>query len=137
MSDVMSREQRLACMRRIQARHTGPEQRVEALLKRWGFAYETQAAHLPGRPDFIFPERALALFVHGCFWHRHSCAEGQPWPQQNADFWRRKLSGNKARDARLQDKLRLLGWRVAVIWECETKQPAELERRLLRLLLHG
>lgn len=137
MSDVMTREQRVACMRRIQARHTGPEQKVEALLERWGFPYQTHVPHLPGRPDIVFPERSLILFVHGCFWHRHSCHEGQPWPKQNEGFWRRKLSGNQARDLRLQSKLRLLGWKVGVIWECQTKKPELLEPRLLSLLLHS
>lgn len=132
----MTREQRVACMRRIQARHTVPELRVEALLQRWGFVYQTQAAGLPGRPDFLFPERSLALFVHGCFWHRHGCPEGQPWPKQNQDFWRKKLSGNKARDLRLQQALRQQGWHVGVIWECETAQAEVLEQKLLNLILH-
>jgi DNA mismatch endonuclease, patch repair protein len=136
-SDVMTPEQRLACMRRIQGQDTVPELRVEALLQRWGFAYEAQVRGLPGRPDFLLPERGLALLVHGCFWHRHHCPEGQPWPKRNGEFWRLKLLGNQERDRRNVASLRAQGWQVDVIWECETIDPQGLEAKLLALILQS
>jgi DNA mismatch endonuclease (patch repair protein) len=85
-------------------------------------------------PDIVFRQRRCLVLVHGCFWHRHSCANGMRLPKSRVQFWRNKLQANKARDARTCATLRELGWRVLVVWECELAKPERLARRLQRFL---
>jgi DNA mismatch endonuclease (patch repair protein) len=83
------------------------------------------------RPDFIFPKHRLAVFVDGCFWH--GCPGHGTQPKGNAAFWKRKLTGNQARDRRVNRALRSAGWRVVRIWECTLKRhPLNCLRRIQR-----
>lgn len=131
MSDVFTPAQRSAVMRRVKGRDTGPELQVRRLLWAAGLRYRLNRRDLPGRPDIVLGPRRVAIFVHGCFWHGHDCSRGARAPKANAAYWRDKIAGNRARDARVQDDLRALGWRPLVIWECELKDKPALVARLI------
>ncbi len=131
--DRLSKEQRSWNMSRIRSKDTKPEMIVRRLLHAMGVRFRLHRAALPGKPDIVLGPRRLVIFVHGCFWHRHPGCREATMPAANRDFWLAKLEGNAARDLRHRAALRKLGWRVAVIWECETKQPEKLARRLARL----
>lgn len=134
MSDVFSPEKRSEVMGRVRGKNTGPELRVRKLLWRLGARYRLHRRDLPGSPDVAMPGRRLAVFVHGCFWHGHSCPRGARKPRQNADYWRAKLERNQERDAAACAALQAGGWRVETVWECELRDGPALEERLRRLL---
>lgn len=113
-------------MARVRGRDTKPEMRVRRALHAAGLRYRLHAKGLPGRPDLILPSRRVAVFVHGCFWHRHpdpDCKLAR-LPKSRLDFWLPKLEGNRARDERNKAALEALGWKVVEIWECEINDDA-------------
>ena len=120
-------------MAAIRGKGTAPERMVRRLLKEMGVRFRSHAAGLPGTPDFVVPEHRVAIFVHGCFWHAHSCRAGRTRPRTRARFWREKLDANAARDRRVQRALRRAGWRVAVIWQCRLRNGEAVRARLSRL----
>lgn len=116
--DIVDRATRSRMMSRIRGRDTKPELLVRSGLHRQGLRF-TLHARLPGHPDIVLPRFRTAIFVHGCFWHRHPGCKYATTPSGNADFWQRKFSENVGRDARVQRALEETGWRVMTIWECE------------------
>ena len=134
MADVLTPEQRARCMSRIRSAHTKPELAVRAMLRELGIRYRLHAKELIGRPDLVIPSLKLALFVHGCFWHRHRCKYGRVKPASNPEFWAAKFEQNLRRDRKVRHALIKQGWRVAVIWECQTKPANHLIRRIERIL---
>jgi DNA mismatch endonuclease (patch repair protein) len=104
-------------MSRVRTEHTGPELLVRRNLFAAGFRYRVQVKDLPGKPDIVLPRYHSVVLVHGCFWHGHECRRGNR-PSRNAEFWDKKITINKLRDARTTAALLLLGWRVAVVWTC-------------------
>src|SRR5665213_91332 len=117
-------------MSRVRGKNTTPELRVRQTAHALGLRFRLHASDLPGTPDLIFPSRNLVVFVHGCYWHRHSaCPKASP---PSSPFWAAKFTSNVARDDRVQSELRSLGWNVVVIWECETKKPATLRAIISR-----
>jgi len=127
--DTRTPEQRRQIMRAVKTRDTGPELIVRRLLHSLGYRYRVHRKDLPGKPDVAFLSRRKAIFVHGCFWHGHDCSKGR-LPKSRLDYWKPKLNGNRERDRRTEDELRSIGWRVLVIWQCET---ADLDALALRL----
>ena len=122
-------------MSRIRSKDTKPEMTVRRMLHGLGFRYVLNDKRLPGKPDLVFPSRRRVVFVHGCFWHGHSCGRGFR-PKSNADFWAAKIDGNRKRDRTNARALRALGWGVTMVWECQL-QPKSIEalmRRLQRFL---
>jgi DNA mismatch endonuclease, patch repair protein len=128
MADVFSPEQRSAVMRAVKASNTTPEIAVRKAAHGLGLRFRLGRADLPGKPDLVFPGRRVALFVHGCFWHGHDCPRGARIPATNRGYWRAKISRNMARDKAAKSALKKLAWKVGVIWECETRDPAKLAR---------
>ena len=126
---------RSAVMRAVKSRDTTPELHVRAMLRVLAPGYRLHRADLPGKPDIAYGRLRLAIFVHGCFWHGHDCARGARLPRANADYWRAKIEGNRARDAVHLETLRAAGWEALTVWECELKDLDALERRL-RAFLH-
>jgi DNA mismatch endonuclease (patch repair protein) len=120
-------------MARVKNRDTKPEVFVRKIVHRLGFRFRLHRKDLPGRPDMVFPRFGLALFVHGCFWHRHPGCRLTTTPKTNAAFWDAKFARNVDRDRQVVQHLLASGWKVATIWECETRTPAKLERRLAKL----
>ncbi len=134
MTDVLSREARSRCMSRIRPRDTLPEIRARSVLHRAGFRYVLHDKRLPGRPDIVFPRYRTALFVHGCFWHRHHGCRFTTYPATRRDFWAAKFEANVARDREVRRLLEQQGWAVAVVWECETRDTSTLLAALRREL---
>lgn len=116
-------------MARVRGRDTKPELKVRRALHAAGLRYRLHAKELPGRPDIVFRPCKLAIFVHGCFWHRHEdprCKLAR-LPKSRRDFWEPKLRGNRERDLRNQAELRRTGWKVLVVWECQLSGAAVLD----------
>jgi DNA mismatch endonuclease (patch repair protein) len=114
--------ERSAQMALVKARDTKPEMRVRKAAHAMGLRYRLNLRSLPGSPDLVFPGRRAVLFVHGCFWHRHKKCKATRTPKSRTPFWEQKFSENMARDRRTQLALRKAGWKVFIIWECETLQ---------------
>lgn len=121
-------------MRAVKRRDTSPELIVRRACFALGARYRLDDARFPGRPDLVFPGRRKAIFVHGCFWHGHGCARGARPPKANAEYWARKIEGNRGRDLRACEALSALGFSVLVVWECETRDRAGLDERLKAFL---
>lgn len=118
--------ERSRVMRAVKSANTTPELAVRRILWRAGMRYRLHVKSLPGTPDVVFPSRRIALFVHGCFWHRHPGCKRASTPKNHADYWKAKFEANVRRDAKSMTELEALGWRVVVIWECETRAPERL-----------
>ena len=136
MSDVHTPSQRSRNMAAIKGANTKPEMRVRSALHALGYRFRLHRKQLPGRPDIVLPRHRVVIFVHGCFWHSHSCRWGAVKPKTRADFWSDKRGGTVERDARNRAQLAELGWRVLTVWECETRNPAELRETLIGRLRH-
>src|SRR3972149_709800 len=133
-ADKFSPAKRSAVMRAVKSENTAPERAVRKLLSQRGYRYRLQRKDLPGKPDIAFPGRRAAIFVHGCFWHGHDCKRGARMPKANAPYWRAKIQRNAVRDARSLETLAAQGWRALVVWECDLKDGAALEKRLVGFL---
>lgn len=123
-------------MRAIRSKDTTPELIVRRTAHHMGYRYRIHVKSLPGKPDLVFPSRLKAIFVHGCFWHQHpggKCADARP-PRSNLRYWQPKLARNAMRDVEHIIRLKANGWRVLVIWDCETKHARQLAARLRRFL---
>lgn len=136
MADKLTPERRSANMARIRAKHTKPELLVRRMVHGFGCRYRLHRKDLPGKPDLVFGPRRKVIFVHGCFWHLHSCRDGRI-PASRRDYWEPKLQGNVQRDAQHLAALQAAGWQVLTIWECETKDRSALENRLRAFLESG
>ena len=123
----MSREQRSQIMRSVKSRNTKPEMIVRRLLYRLGYRYRLHKADLPGKPDIVFSSRKKVIFVHGCFWHGHSCNRGNRQPKSNADYWQAKIKRNTERFAQQLSELADTSWTELTLWECELKDEDSLE----------
>jgi len=132
--DTLTAEQRSANMARIGQRDTAPELAVRRILHRAGFRFRLHRSDLPGRPDVVLPRYRTIFLVHGCFWHRHSGCRFAYQPKSRVDFWTRKFERNVVRDREVERELRKRGWKVHVIWECETSDLIRLGKRICRLL---
>lgn len=131
MADMFSPAKRSQIMARIRGTNTLPEIVTRRGLRSIGMKLRTKST-LPGKPDILVPSLKTAVFVHGCFWHSHRCSRGTT-PSTNKGYWIPKLERNVARFNEVRRELRKLGWRVWVVWECQTKRPVALEKRLLSL----
>jgi DNA mismatch endonuclease (patch repair protein) len=127
MTDVVDRETRSRLMSAIRGQNTKPELAVRRALHAAGLRYRLHESSLPGRPDIVFPSRRLAIFVHGCFWHRHPQCRFATTPATRSEFWANKFRQNAERDARAESELAATGWTVRIAWECQTKDRSFLE----------
>lgn len=137
MTDTMTKRERSERMALVRSRNTGPEKTVRQLVGRMGFRYRLHDDELPGRPDLVFSRRHKAIFVHGCFWHRHGGCKLARIPKSRVRFWTEKLEENRRRDARNLARIRHLGWSSLVVWECQLTKPELLSRRIKRFLTTG
>ena len=134
MTDTLTPERRSENMRRIRAVDTSPELIVRRLAHALGFRFRLHARNLPGKPDLVFPRLRKIILVHGCFWHAHEgCAESHV-PKTRLEYWGPKLKGNQRRDDANRARLEELGWKILVVWECETADAKILTKRLSRFL---
>ncbi|MBO3803985.1 MAG: DNA mismatch endonuclease Vsr [Candidatus Brockarchaeota archaeon] len=133
--DRITKEKRSWNMSRIRSKNTGPERLVRSCLRRLGIRFSSYGKSITGNPDIILQGRKIALFVHGCFWHRHNHCPYAYVPKSRVSFWRRKFQRNIARDRFVRARLLKEGWTVAVVWECQTRDRDSLENRLRTLLM--
>lgn len=127
---VETDEETSARLAKVRQKNTKPELIVRRLLHHLGHRFRIQARDLPSSPDIVNRKRKWAIFVHGCYWHRHPGCPKTTTPKRNREFWLAKFEANQARDSRAQSDLEALGYRVLVIWQCETKDLERLEARL-------
>lgn len=125
MADVVSPEKRSQMMAGIKGKNTKPEMLMRSALHRLGFRYKLHGKGMPGKPDMVFPKYKAVLFVHGCFWHGHSCHLFK-WPSSRPEFWHTKINRNREVDRESTAKLEQMGWRVGVVWECAVRGRAKL-----------
>ncbi len=137
MADSITSEQRSWNMSQIRSRDTTPEMIVRSILHRSGFRFRLHRKGLPGKPDIVLRKHRAVIFVHGCFWHRHSGCKRCSTPKTNPAYWIPKLQRNADRDIKHIADLKKLGWRVRVVWECELKNPTKLKKGLERYLGNG
>ena len=131
--DVHDKKTRSFNMSRIKGKNTKPEELVRKYLFSQGFRYRKNVRTLPGSPDIVLPKYKTAIFVNGCFWHGHVGCKYFVWPENNAEFWREKITANIERDSRNIKLLEQAGWKVLVVWECELKKN-RLENTLVSLV---
>jgi DNA mismatch endonuclease (patch repair protein) len=120
-------------MRRIRSEGMLPELAVRSMVHRMGYRFRLHRKDLPGKPDLVFVSRRKVIFVHGCFWHAHACKTAHT-PKSNADYWGPKLQRNKTRDRKNIETLETAGRRSLVIWECETRTPDKVKKRVSAFL---
>ncbi len=134
MTDRISQEHRRWIMSRVRSRNTKPELMVRSILHRLGYRFTVRGPlnrQLPGRPDIVLPRHRAAVFVHGCFWHRHKGCPSATVPGTRRDYWQSKFAANVARDRKNRAQLKRLGWRVRIVWECDVyRNPERIARRL-------
>lgn len=119
-------------MGKISGKETKPEILVRKFLFGQGFRYVKNDKRLPGKPDVVLPKYRTVIFVHGCFWHGHTCKAGK-LPETRKEFWTKKIRDTVARDTNNQSELQKLGWKVIVVWQCELKNKKVRENRILQL----
>lgn len=117
-------------MSRIKSRDTTPELAVRKVLYGMGYRYRLHSAAVPGKPDIVLKRFRAAIFVHGCFWHRHPGCKFAYDPKSRVEFWTKKFEANVRRDEIVKKQLSDLGWKSLTIWECETKSNETIEHLL-------
>jgi DNA mismatch endonuclease (patch repair protein) len=130
--DKLDPERRSRNMAAIRSKGMRPEVAVRKLCHALGYRFRLHRRDLPGSPDLVFPKYKAVIFVHGCFWHQHPsehCADARP-PKSNTAYWAPKLSRTIARDRDNVASLTMQGWRVLIVWECETKNVEPLSKRI-------
>lgn len=134
--DTLNLEERSERMSRIRSKDTAPEMVVRRLVHGMGYRYRLHGKDLPGCPDLVFRTREKVIFVHGCYWHRHtdSACKLARLPKSRLDFWGPKLERNRQRDMQIQEKLKDMNWKVLVVWECELKNQISLKQTVKAFL---
>jgi DNA mismatch endonuclease (patch repair protein) len=135
MSERFSKVERSRVMAAIKSKDTSPELLVRRLVHRLGYRFRLHCRDLPGTPDIVLPRLRKIINVHGCFWHLHTCRHARLAPVNNANYWQKKREGNAARDRKNLRKLRLDGWKVLTIWECQTRNADRLRLRIQKFLV--
>ena len=127
MTDRISRKKRSWNMSQIKGKNTKPELTVRKYLYHRGFRYRLHNKNLIGKPDISIKKYKIAIFINGCYWHRHGC-KMTTTPKTNTDFWKNKFKENVKRDKNNYKTLKELGWHVIIIWECEVNKSEHLEK---------
>jgi len=126
-------EQRSRNMSAIKSKNTKPEIAVRKLLHSMGYRFRLHRKDLPGSPDIVLPKYKTVIFVHGCFWHRHENCKYASIPKTRKEFWESKFKANVKRDKEIQEKIKNIGWKSVVIWECELKSTKQIKQKFLEL----
>lgn len=134
MNDVVDQQTRSRMMAGIKGRDTKPELAVRSYLHATGLRFRLHDKRLPGRPDIVLPRYRTVVFVHGCFWHRHPGCRYATTPASRCDFWISELAANVSRDRQSAVSLAARGWNVITIWECETRDAAQLDQIFWRIV---
>ena len=132
--DKLTKTERSLLMSRVRSTDSKPELIVRRMVHRMGYRYRLHSRTLPGSPDLVFAGRRKIVFVHGCFWHGHTCRAGRNKPASNQQYWNAKLERNMRRDRIASARLRRQGWSVLSVWECQTRKQEHLACRLMSFL---
>lgn len=132
--DNMTKEQRTLCMSRIRSKNTKPELIVRKVLSKIGIRYRLHNSKLPGKPDIMISKDKTVVFVNGCFWHQHKNCKKQAVPKSNKDYWDKKLKRNIEKQKRDIKALKAIGWKVHIIWECQTADEKKLTAKIMKIL---
>ena len=132
--DTLSKAERSQNMSKIRGKDTGPERQVRSLLHRAGYRFRLHVKTFPGKPDIVMPRHRAVVFVHGCFWHRHQGCKIASTPKTHRKFWAEKFARNVANDRKHVRRLRRLGWKVLIVWECQLRRPEQVLTRLMKIL---
>ena len=127
-------EQRSRNMSAIKSKNTKPEIKVRKVLHSMGYRFRLHSKDLPGSPDIVLPKFKTVIFVHGCFWHRHENCKYASTPKTRKEFWESKFKANVKRDLEIQEKIKNIGWKYVVIWECEARNIESIEEKIKRFL---
>jgi DNA mismatch endonuclease (patch repair protein) len=123
MVDNLSPAARSYCMSRVRTRDTDLERLVVRRLRGRGFRFRRNDARLPGKPDIVFPEAKVAVFVDGDFWHGYRFPA---WRDRVSPFWQEKIAKNRTRDQKNFRKLRRMGWRIVRLWQTQIRKDLDL-----------
>lgn len=121
-------------MSRIRSKDTTPEKKARKILTQLGWRYRLHVSQLPGKPDIVIKKAKTAIFINGCFWHQHKGCKRKTMPKDNEEYWKPKLEKNVARQKKDISKLKKDGWKVKIIWECETKDETKLIKKVEEIL---
>jgi len=119
-------------MSKIRSKNTKPEMLMRKTLWQMGYRYRIHYNKLPGKPDIVLVKYKTAIFVHGCFWHRHQNCNEASRPKTNSEYWETKISKNMERDKKIQSELQQLGWNVLLVWECELTSDLNRNKDFIR-----
>ena len=125
MADKLSREKRSWNMSRIRGKDTEIEIKVRKYLFSQGFRFRKNVADMPGKPDIVLPKYKTVIFIHGCYWHRHTGCKNCTTLNTNREFWLKKFEKNIQNDSKHQQELEAAGWKVLILWECEIENDFE------------
>lgn len=134
MSDIYSKSKRSDIMSKISEKETKPEILVRKYLFSKGFRFRKNVKELPGKPDIVLPKYKTVIFIHGCFWHGHTCKRGK-LPQTNHQFWQKKIEKNIERDNHNTNELEVKGWNIIIIWQCEIRNYSLQKERFDKLVI--
>ena len=132
--DNLTKQQRSRCMSRIRDKDTQPEKIVRKVLTELGWRYRLHVDKLPGKPDIVISKIKTVIFINGCFWHQHKGCRRQSMPKANISYWSRKLKRNVEKQKEDIEALRKAGWKVFIVWECQTKNGNRLTNRIQKAL---
>jgi DNA mismatch endonuclease, patch repair protein len=131
--DTISKQCRSWNMSRIRSKNTSPELRVRRSLRKAGIKFRAHDRALPGNPDFVLYDNNAVIFIHGCFWHHHNRCSRASWPKSNREYWIPKIKRNVLRDKSVVRLLKKIGWRVIILWECQTKQDSTIFKKVNKI----
>ena len=132
MADIFDKKKRSQIMSRISGKNTKPELIIRKALFAKGYRYRLHRKDLPGNPDIVLQKYKTVIFIHGCFWHGHTCKAGK-LPETNKKFWKDKIGSNIVRDKRNKTKLKKLKWKVIIVWQCQLKNNSLTKKSLRKL----
>lgn len=133
--DIFDKSKRSWIMSHVKGKDTKPEILVRSIVHRLGFRFRKHKSDLPGKPDIVLAKHRKVIFIHGCFWHGHKKCSRSSRPQSNKSFWVEKLDKNIARDKRTKRELELQGWKVFIVWTCETKNTFKIQNKIAKFLV--
>ncbi|MEQ1557985.1 MAG: DNA mismatch endonuclease Vsr [Methyloglobulus sp.] len=140
MTDRIDKDTRSRIMSAVRSHGTRPEKQVRSALHRQGFRFRLQIKQLPGTPDLVLRKYKAVIFINGCFWHQHQNCKASHIPKTRSEFWQKKFARNELRDQKVLYQLKIMGWRVAILWECglsKKQQEATIKRLALWLRWGG
>jgi len=132
--DNLTKVKRSLCMSRIRSKNTTPEIIVEGILRKLMIKAKHHVVSLPGKPDIVIPKKRLVIFINGCFWHQHKNCKRKVMPKTNVQYWRNKLKRNILLQKKHILANKRLGWKVKIIWECQTKNTTKLAKIIKQLI---